>query len=104
MFMSSGALSSSPGNSIVAAEKLLYPDGVTPRRQYGRSAENSRSDVPLGSDPDAIKLPKSGLLPPNGGYWTVRRGLSSCRITRMTEQTRLTNCTRRWACGIDNGG
>src|SRR6516225_12356954 len=59
------------------------------RWQYGRSAENSRSDVPLGSDPDPIKLPKSGLLPPNGGYRTVRRGLSSCRITRMNEQIRL---------------
>jgi class 3 adenylate cyclase len=30
MFMSSGALSSSPGNSIVAAEKLLYTDGGRP--------------------------------------------------------------------------
>ena len=30
MFMSSGALSSSPGHSIVAAEKLLYTDGGRP--------------------------------------------------------------------------
>src|SRR5215468_11869018 len=30
MFMSSGALSSSPGHSIVAAEKLLYTDGGAP--------------------------------------------------------------------------
>jgi len=33
--------------------------------QYGEGAENSRSDVPLWIDPDAIKL-RTQAFPPNG--------------------------------------